>query len=119
MEICDGRDNDCNGKTDDGFDLQTSLEHCGTCGRKCEFPHAAAICAAGSCQMRACVEGFLDIDVNPRNGCEYPCVPSNNGKEICDGQDNNCDGQVDESDARVGQPCWPENMMGCDVGTGQ
>jgi Sulfatase-modifying factor enzyme 1/Putative metal-binding motif len=119
VEICDGKDNDCNGVVDDGFDVQTSVDDCGTCGRRCEYPRAAATCTAGMCAMGACDPGFIDLDHNPRTGCEYPCVPSNGGVEVCDGQDNNCDGTVDESDERVGQRCWPEATVGCDVASGQ
>jgi hypothetical protein len=118
VEICDSRDNDCNGVRDDGFDLLGDVKNCGVCGRACEFPHAATLCRMGECQMGGCDPGFLDIDHSPRTGCEYPCVPSNNGVEICDGKDNDCNGAVDESDARVGQRCWPEGMVGCDVASG-
>jgi hypothetical protein len=119
VEICDGKDNDCNGVVDDGFDLQTSPADCGTCGHACEYPNAAGVCRMGTCALGACMPGFLDLDHNPRTGCEYPCVPSNNGVEICDGKDNDCNGVVDESDARVGQRCWPEGLVGCDVATGR
>jgi hypothetical protein len=117
-EICDSQDNDCNGVRDDGFDLMNSVKDCGVCGRVCEFPHAAATCRMGECKMGACDTGFLDIDGNPLTGCEYPCVPSNGGVEICDGKDNNCDGTVDESDSRVGQRCYPPNTGGCDLQSG-
>jgi hypothetical protein len=119
VEICDGKDNDCNGQVDEGFDLQTSAADCGACGHRCEFPHAAGLCKAGTCAMGACDPGFLDLDGSPLTGCEYPCVPSNGGVEICDGKDNDCNGVVDESDQRVGQRCWPEGVAGCDVATGQ
>jgi hypothetical protein len=118
VEICDSRDNDCNGTRDDGFDVMTSLEHCGVCGRACEFPHAAAECRRGECRMGGCDPGFLDLDHNPLTGCEYPCTPSNGGAEICDGKDNDCNGSVDESDPRAGQPCWPEGSAGCDLASG-
>jgi hypothetical protein len=118
VETCDGKDNDCNGQVDEGIDLATSTSDCGSCGHRCEYPHAAPLCARGSCAMGACEAGYLDIDHDPRNGCEYPCTPSNDGLEICDGKDNNCDGNVDESDARVGQRCWPAGTVGCDVTTG-
>jgi hypothetical protein len=118
VEICDARDNDCNGVVDDGFDLLTSVEHCGTCNRRCEFPQAGVSCAAGMCRLASCNPGYLDLDGNPRNGCEYRCSPTNDNQEICDGQDNNCDGDVDEGDPRVGQRCFPEGTPGCDVARG-
>ncbi len=117
VELCDSQDNNCNGTIDEGFDFATSVEHCGTCGRKCEFPRAAASCVRGMCQMGACEPGFVDLDGSPRNGCEYPCAPTNGGTEICDGKDNNCDGSVDESDSRVGMRCYPEGMAGCNLAT--
>jgi hypothetical protein len=118
VEVCDNKDNDCNGKVDDGFDVQTDPKNCGGCGLVCQYPHAKGICGAGVCSMGACDQGFLDLDGNARTGCEYPCVPSNGGVEICDGKDNNCDGTVDESDAREGQRCWPDGVVGCDVQSG-
>ena len=34
-EVCDGLDNDCNGKVDELFDLQTDARNCGACGITC------------------------------------------------------------------------------------
>jgi hypothetical protein len=45
-ETCDGADNDCNGRSDETFDLQTDRDHCGECGRAC---NGAQSCCAGSC----------------------------------------------------------------------
>lgn len=115
IEICDGRDNDCDGNVDEGFDLQTSLEHCGACARSCAAPHAASECSRGLCRMGACEPGYFDLDRVARNGCEYACVPG--GVEICDGLDNDCNGQIDESDVRVGQRCFPAGVAGCDAAT--
>src|SRR5262245_58949775 len=45
-EICNGVDDDCNGKIDDGIDW-AAPEHCGTCATHCtQIPHAVnAKCA--------------------------------------------------------------------------
>ena len=73
QEICDGRDNDCNGIIDDairglGVSCQT--------GRK-------GICSLGK---KDCKEGSLR------------CIEDDKPKqEICDGKDNNCDGNIDEN----------------------
>ena len=84
-------------------DLMTSLLHCGECGRACRYPHAAAICDAGQCRPGGCDEGWVDLDGDPATGCE--CRLSNGGVEICDGLDNDCDGEVDEGDPGAGQAC--------------
>ena len=96
VEACDGVDNDCDAVTDEGFDLSSDVLNCGQCRQQCFFANAAPVCLAGSCALAACNEGHYDIDGRPDNGCEYACVPSNGGVEICDNTDNDCDGQIDE-----------------------
>ena len=34
-ETCDGLDNDCDGATDEGYDLLSDPENCGACGNDC------------------------------------------------------------------------------------
>jgi len=92
-EVCDGRDNDCNGLVDEGFDLMSNVANCGRCGNVCVFSQAEAACVMGVCARGACRAGAIDLDRNPANGCEYSCTPS--GPEVCDGRDNDCDGTVD------------------------
>ncbi len=104
VEICDGLDNDCNGKIDDvdPSKLIGDPKNCGACGNECKYPHAFGQCVGGfdggmpTCQMNGCQPGYVDLDGNPANGCEYVCTPTTPPTEICDGKDNNCDGQVDE-----------------------
>lgn len=50
--------------------IRTSLTHCGTCGRGCAPPNAAAVCANGICSYAMCSTGFADCDGIPANGCE-------------------------------------------------
>ncbi|MEY4575397.1 MAG: hypothetical protein RL701_100 [Pseudomonadota bacterium] len=47
-EVCDGRkvDEDCDGKTDEGFTLATDRNNCGACGVKCGTDSE---CCAGQC----------------------------------------------------------------------
>ena len=45
-EVCNSRDDDCDGVVDDGFDLSSDPANCGMCGRACG---AGLACCAGSC----------------------------------------------------------------------
>ena len=67
-EVCDGKDNDCMGGIDDG--LGTTACGVGPCA------HTEDNCIAG--EVNVC---------DPLAGAEA---------EICDGEDNDCDGQADE-----------------------
>jgi hypothetical protein len=102
-EVCDRRDNNCNGMIDEGFDLASDPMNCGVCGRSCNVAHATASCAAAMCTIGTCDAGFYDIDGNPLNGCEYACTPT--GPETCNLVDDNCDGNIDEGDPGGGATC--------------
>ena len=96
VEACDGLDNDCDGMVDEGFNFMTDVANCGGCNVTCSFPFASATCMNGVCKQGACLPGFYDRDPNVA-GCETACEKSNGGVEICDGQDNDCDGVVDNN----------------------
>jgi hypothetical protein len=102
VEACDGKDNDCDGVVDNGFDLDNDPNNCGGCGHKCSFPHAIAACIKGVCALDpksrqgTCTDGWADANRNPTDGCEYSCTPD--GVEVCDGKDNDCNGLVDNDD---------------------
>ena len=71
-EICDGLDNDCNGAIDDG--ATDAGEACAT--------GQPGVCDLGH---RICVDGRLE------------CAPDESASaEICDVEDNDCDGVIDE-----------------------
>jgi hypothetical protein len=46
MEACDHHDDDCDGTTDEGFDLMTDNLNCGTCGNACGMGRS---CCHGMC----------------------------------------------------------------------
>ncbi len=86
-EICDGKDNDCNGKIDD---LVVSKE--------CNVPNTKedSRCHKG---QTFCQKG--------KEICKPTLLPI---REKCDGKDNNCDGQIDEN---LTKPCYPAKEKGC------
>lgn len=77
VEICDEQDNDCDGETDEDFELGTA---CTVGAGACEQT-GQNVCAA---------DGTVECDATPS-------VP---GEETCsDAVDNDCDGETDEDDA--------------------
>jgi hypothetical protein len=72
LASCDPGFADCNLALGDGCEvnLNTTVAHCGACGRACNLPNATAVCAAGACGIGACNPGFGDCDGMAANGCE-------------------------------------------------
>jgi hypothetical protein len=97
-EVCDGRDNDCDGTIDnvDPAKLLADVKNCGACGKPCDVSHAFARCEQGKCLLDKCAPGYYDLNKDPADGCEYQCLVTNGGTEICDNLDNDCDGTVDD-----------------------
>ncbi len=71
-ELCDGADNDCDGSTDEDFPV----------GQPCDGPDSD-LCQEGTWQCSG-TGTVVCSDTTPDN------------TEICDGADNDCDGEVDE-----------------------
>jgi len=69
---CHAGFSDCNGLAADGCEVApaSDVANCGACGHACSLPNASPVCAAGLCAVGACAEGFVDLDLDPSNGCE-------------------------------------------------
>lgn len=76
MEICDGVDNNCNGDIDEDLIVD-----------KYNYQNPCRETELGVCKASEAICNMGD----------WICIPpSNYGQEICDGLDNDCDGEVDE-----------------------
>ena len=77
-EVCDGQDNDCDGTIDN------KIASTGLCEK------TIGVCAGKS---RACVTGHVETTCTAASyGADFELAET-----LCDGKDNDCDGQVDEA----------------------
>lgn len=121
-EVCDGLDNDCDGQVDEDFANRTTTCGMGACavtvplcgaggptqctpltplrlddpcdgvdnncnGEVDEDTHTIT-CGVGACRRT--------VESCSPDGVPQECVPGEPSDELCDGLDNDCDGQVDE-----------------------
>jgi hypothetical protein len=110
VEICDDVDNDCDGVKDEGFDLTTDTDNCGSCGNVCSLPNAKTVACSAvlgfpTCVVEACEDGYSNVDSIDANGCEYGCPVFPTTAEACNGQDDDCDGVVDQGNPGGGVAC--------------
>jgi hypothetical protein len=109
--LCNGQDDDCDKQVDEGFDLKTDANNCGRCGLQCDafFPNANGVCTNGACTRGACDAGYVDLDASAANGCECKIA----GAEVCNGVDDDCDGQVDEGVTVAASACTAYQTASC------
>ena len=104
FELCDGFDQDCDGNNANGYNLNTDVQNCGSCGFVCNLPNAFEGCGSpsptlpGQCGIIACAPNFFDNDGVASNGCEFNCGHPFLGAESCNGIDDDCDGLIDSAD---------------------
>jgi len=77
VESCDQKDNDCDGLTDEDYELDL-------------------LCTVG---LGQCLAEGLTVCSNDGQGVVCNAEPGQEQPEMCDGLDNDCDGQVDEDAA--------------------
>jgi sulfatase-modifying factor enzyme 1/putative metal-binding protein len=80
----------------DTADLQTDVNNCGACAQHCVITGADSKCVKGKCQIAACLATRYDQNGDPSDGCELVCDGDPMADEVCNGEDDNCDGQRDE-----------------------
>ncbi|MBT9559529.1 MAG: hypothetical protein IV100_26095 [Myxococcales bacterium] len=93
METCNGLDDDCDGIADEGCPCEGgSAVGCGV---------SLGACESG---VQVCEEGAQSAE------CLSAIAPS---REVCNGQDDDCDGRVDAargSEGALSSPCWSSSF---------
>ena len=95
-EVCDGIDNDCDGKTDEDFIPEGAANKCrafGTCGMDPETEDP--IFGRWECDTSDPNQQNVICSTAPGGSDYNPLSPSR--EERCDGLDNDCDGEIDEN----------------------
>lgn len=106
IEQCNNIDDDCDGEIDEGFNLNTNVNHCGSCGNACSLPHATAKCVLGVCRIAACNSNYSNQNGIDSDGCEKRKTntsgSSGSGGTYTPPSDNNEDGQGEDSSGEQG-----------------
>ncbi|MGK0360098.1 MAG: hypothetical protein ACI9U2_002405 [Bradymonadia bacterium] len=106
VEVCDGRDEDCDGGIDEGFDVGAACDGVGACGAgvaECDGAGAGRCssdpgASAPQVRVETCNQIDDDCDGTEDEGFEP-------GPEACNGVDDDCDGATDEGAACGGDRC--------------
>ncbi len=97
-EICDGADNDCDGEVDEDG-VCCVPEVCDGLDNDCDGEvDEDNICCEPTEEICDRIDNDCDGQIDEDNVC---CEPS---EEVCDGEDNDCDGQIDEDDVCNTEP---------------
>ena len=136
-EVCDFKDNDCDGDVDEDYKVDGVYgvyEHCGSCNKGCEgaVPNAQAYCdlegVTPQCLVEQCLDGFFqlneaqcilppDVQCGPCDSnadCFFGSCVDLEGKSYCltpCGELDACDpGHECMDNDGLGPLCWPETL---------
>jgi len=87
-QSCNGLDDDCDGAVDE------------------EYAPAATACGVGACVASGATSCVAGVEIDS-------CLPGLPAVEICDGVDNDCDGDTDDGNPGGGDECGPGDPAQC------
>lgn len=120
VEVCNGKDDDCNGKIDEGFDLDgDGWPSCAVLGKSADCDDKDPLVKPGAFEL--CngkddnCDGKIDEGFDKDNDGFFSCAPKGvpadcddddakvnpGASEQCNGKDDDCDGKVDELPAKL------------------
>jgi hypothetical protein len=97
-EVCDGKDNDCNGQTDEAAKIGAPP----ACAKQ------QGVCAGSTSLCKGTAGWVCDDAIYQAHSAAYQA-----GETTCDGKDNDCDGQVDEGLLNPCGHCGPTPAEVC------
>ncbi len=82
-EVCNFRDDDCNGTVDDGFDVQNDPDYCGDC-TPCDLGATDTHeCVRGACRPLTCDAGFGNCNADQPGGVADGCETDLHADATC------------------------------------
>ncbi|MFO0751172.1 MAG: MopE-related protein [Myxococcota bacterium] len=123
-DVCNGQDDDCDGKSDEDFrdasGVYDDLANCGACGISCvgAIPNATAQCvvhgAAARCEVQSCAAGFY-------RASDLTCLPASDNTCFACSNDASCPTPGDkclslDGGSYCGRDCSAGNNHGTPAG---